>query len=306
MLAPVIVFAFNRLNVLTATIEALKANDEATQSDLFVYVDGPRPGKEGETEKVEAVRSYVKTITGFRTVTCRFAESNKGLANSIIGGTTEVISDYGRVIVVEDDLRVSRSFLRYMNQMLDLYEGDERVMQVSGYSSRLKRLKDYPYDAYLSERAHSWSWGTWKDRWETVDWQVKDFDRLASSWRMRRAFKKRGSDLFKMLDGYMTGKNNSWYIRFNYSMHRQGRYSVQPVRSLVENDGFGADATHCNNYNRYKIDFEDCHEGGFNVPQRLQPVETIMTDCVRYWSFRYRLYGLFRTILMRIGNKLHR
>jgi len=304
--APIVVFAFNRLNVLKNTIESLQQNEEAIESDLFVYVDGPRKNKEGERGKVEEVRNYVKSITGFKTVNYIFSENNKGLANSIIGGATEVINKYGKIIVVEDDLRVSKSFLKYMNDMLDKYEKDERVMQVSGYCSKLTKINGYPYDAFISERAHSWTWGTWKDRWETVDWEVSDFNELAASRKKKRAFNKRGSDLFKMLNGYMTGKNNSWYIRFTYSMHKQGRYSVQPVRSLVQNDGFGAEATHCNNYNRYKIDFEEFHNGEFVVPDRLKPNNALLKDCVRYWSIRYRFYGKIMTYIMKLEAMIKR
>lgn len=298
--APIIIFAFNRLDSLRHTIASLTLNKEAKDSNLYIFVDGPRPNKEGEVEKVKAVQEYAKAISGFKSVNHRFSNSNKGLAASIISGTTEIISKYGKVIVIEDDLYLSQSFLHYMNEMLNKFEGDERVMQVSGYGSRLTRPCDYTWDVYLNERAHSWTWGTWKDRWDTVDWEVKDFPQLKANRKLQRAFCKRGSDLYGMLKGYMEGKNNSWYIRFNYSMYKQHRYSVCPVRSLVRNDGFTAEATHCNTYNRYKIDFEEYHNGLFSIPKHLVPNERIMRDAVKYWSLRYRIYGKLRTYWMKL------
>ncbi len=293
--APIVIFAFNRLDVLKNLVESLMANAEAVESDLFVFVDGPRPEKNGEIEKVKAVQEYVRRIDGFGSLNYIFSEKNKGLAKSIIDGTTMIIEKYGKVIVVEDDLYLSKSFLYYMNKMLCLYESDQRIMQVSGYGCKLKGVNDYPYDVYLNERAHSWSWGTWKDRWVTVDWEVKDFEVIRRNKKLQRKFCKRGSDLYGMLRKYMEGKNNSWYIRFNYSMFKQHRYAVCPICSLVRNDGFIAESTHCNTYNRYKIDFEECHEGNFNVPERLQPEEHIMSEAVKYWSMRYRIYGKIRT-----------
>lgn len=300
--APIIIFAFNRLGSLKQTVDSLLRNSEARDSDLYVFVDGARKDREGEAVKVSAVQEYVKMITGFKSVTWKFADVNKGLATSVITGATEVINKHGKIIVVEDDLYVSQSFLRYMNEMLDKYEVDGRVMQVSGYGSKLTRPCDYTWDVYLSERAHSWSWGTWKDRWETVDWEVKDFAQLKACRKMQKAFCRRGSDLYGMLKGYMEGRNNSWYIRFNYSMYRQRRYAVCPIRSLVRNDGFTAEATHCNAYNRYKIDFEVWHEGSFSVPSRMEPDERLMQRSVRYWSLRYRIYGKLRTYLMKLMN----
>ena len=117
--APIVVFGFNRPNALKNTIVSLLNNEEAKFSDLFVFVDGPREGKMGEKEKVKDVREYVKSITGFKSLHFTFAENNKGLADSIIGGVSEVINLYGRVIVLEDDLVLMPNFLNFLNQGLD-------------------------------------------------------------------------------------------------------------------------------------------------------------------------------------------
>ena len=300
MLAPIVIFAFNRLEVLKNAVSSLLQNREAIDCDLFIFVDGARNHKEGEAEKVYAVQEYVKTIEGFKSVHYTFSEVNKGLAKSIISGVSEILDKYGKAIVVEDDLYTSRSFLRFMNDMLNKYELDERVMQVSGYGCKLTRLRDYPHDAYLNERAQCWSWATWKDSWETIDWNVTDFEELSASPALQKAFNKRGSDLFGMLKGYMEHKVDSWYIRFHYSMYKQCRYCITPVRSLVRNDGFGEEATHCKSYNRYKVDFEIEHSGEFRVPDRLEPCERIIANSVRYWQILYRVYGKIVTILMRL------
>ena len=107
--APIVVFGFNRPDALKNTIASLLRNEEAKDSDLFIFVDGPREGKVGEKEKVKKVREYVKSITGFKSLHYTFAENNKGLANSIIGGVSEVINQYGRVIILEDDIVLSNT-----------------------------------------------------------------------------------------------------------------------------------------------------------------------------------------------------
>lgn len=298
--APLIICAFNRVDVLKNTIASLQANELAAETELYIFVDGPRANKEGEAEKVKVVLDYANTVSGFKSVTVTASSANKGLAKSITGAATELLNQYDRVIVVEDDLYCSKSFLRYMNTMLDKFEDDKRVMQVSGYSSKLHLSKSYPWQIYMSGRAHSWSWATWKDRWETVDWEVKDFDQLAADKKAIKAFNTYGSDLFGMLQGWKNKENNSWYIRFNYAMHKQGRYTVCPTKSLVRNDGFGADATHCSTYNRYKIEFEAAHEGDFMTPdacEDLEPNKKLMKHAVRYWSIPYRIYGKIMTIL---------
>ena len=291
-LAPIAVVAFNRADTLRATLTSLAANPLADQSDLFIFIDGPRENKPGDDEKVDRVKAVAEAATGFKSVTVKASENNKGLAKSIIGAATELVNQYGKVIVVEDDLYLSPSFLTYMNTMLEAYKDDPRIMQVTGYSAKIRCPNRYHCDHYLTRRAHSWSWGTWKDRWETVDWEVKDFDELASSKEKQRAFCEYGSDLYGMLKGWKTGLNNSWFVRFTYSMHKQKRFSVAPIQSLVRNDGFGGpDATHCKGYNRYKVDFMADYKIDWNIPDYIEWDKTLDKEAVRYWSIPYRIYG---------------
>lgn len=304
--APIIIFAFNRVEALRSCVASLHENKESRESDLFVFVDGPRSRIKGEDEKVQAVREFAKTITHFKSITLRFSESNKGLANSIIGGVTEVLNKYDRVIVLEDDLYVAPSFLSFLNMMLEHYQNDGRIMQITGYSSIIRKNKWKERDFYLSGRAHSWSWGTWKDRWDTVDWTVADFDELAKDKARQKAFCKYGSDLYGMLEGWHSGRNNSWYIRFDYAMHKQGKYSIAPIRSLVRNDGFGPGATHTTVYNRYKIDFNTENYSNWRVPEKLEFDEELAKYAVRYWSIPYRVYGKIVTKMINCLRNLDR
>ena len=93
-LAPIVVFAFNRVDTLKNTIESLKKNKEAKDSELYIFVDGPRANRKGEKEQVYAVQEYVKTISGFKNIQYTFSETNKGLAPSVISGTTTIINRY--------------------------------------------------------------------------------------------------------------------------------------------------------------------------------------------------------------------
>lgn len=296
-LSPIAVIAFNRADTLKTTLASLAANPMAEQSDVFIFIDGPRMNKEGEGEKVDQVKAVAKAVSGFKSVTIKISEQNKGLAKSITGAATELLNQYGTVIVIEDDLYLSPSFLTYMNTMLQAYKNDERVMQVTGYSTKIRHSEQYHCDHYLTHRAHSWSWATWKDRWETVDWEVKDFEELAASKEKRKAFCEYGSDLYKMLDGWKAGRNNSWFIRFNYSMHKQGRFSIAPIQSLVRNDGFGDDATNCKNYNRYKIDFLSDYKTEWIIPSHIKWNEKLDKESVRFWSIPYRIYGKIMTLI---------
>ena len=103
---------------------------------------------------------------------------NKGLACSIIDGVTKIVNDYEKIIVLEDDLITTPNFLNFMNQALHFYITDATIFSISGYTLNLPSLPSYSKDFYLGYRGSSWGWGTWKDRWDEVDWEIKDYDKF--------------------------------------------------------------------------------------------------------------------------------
>src|ERR1700682_2325806 len=129
--APIALFVFNRPDHTRRTVEALRANAHAAASELFVFCDAARDAK--DASGVAGVREFVHGITGFRSCTVIEKEKNLGLANSIIGGVTEVLRRDDRVIVMEDDLVTSPFFLSYMNEALEYYQDDDRVASIHGY-----------------------------------------------------------------------------------------------------------------------------------------------------------------------------
>ena len=199
-MAPVIIFAFNRLDALINVITSLLLNEEAQESDLFVFVDGAREGKVGERELVCSVCRYIENIVGFKSVNYTFSETNKGLGNSVIKGVTEVINRYGKAIVLEDDLILAPNFLFFMNQGLDKYKEEKSVFSICGYSNKVKVPKDYSYDTYFCTRSSSWGWATWADRWNSVDWELENFDKYHI---LKKEFNRwGGSDCWKMLNDW--------------------------------------------------------------------------------------------------------
>lgn len=241
-LAPVCLFVYKRLPETIKTIEALKRNFLASDTNLIVFSDAARGS--GDQDAVDAVRSFIETIDGFRSVTLIKSEVNRGLARSIIGGVSEVLSRHGRVIVLEDDLVTSRNFLDFMNGALGFYERVGRVFAVSGYSYPLKSLRSSKYDNSFSYRSYSWGWATWQDRWSLVDWDMANYKEFLSDPKASVAFGRGGSDLPKMLQRQMNGEIDSWMIRWVFAQYHHGLLDVFPSRSKIQNVGFGQGATH--------------------------------------------------------------
>lgn len=248
MIAPIIVFSYNRPNHLRQTLEALSKNDLAQESVLYIYCDGAKPGAtEEQHQRILENRSVAHAAKGFKEVFVVEAPHNKGLANSIIDGVTEVINRHGKVIVLEDDLLTSPYFLNYMNSALDFYEFRPAVMSISANRPPMDELeipKDYPYDVFVCLRSYSTGWATWKNRWNHLDWSMEYLDEFLRHPEQIEAFNRAGDDMTRMLLLQRNGKIDSWAIRFSFAHFKEHSIAILPCISYVDNIGFDGSGIH--------------------------------------------------------------
>ena len=245
MYAPIVLFVYNRPQNTKDILYSLSECDYAKNSDLFIFSDAPK--NDESIVKVKQVRKIINDKYWhkmFNSVKIFENKINKGLANSIISGVTKIINIYGRVIVIEDDNKVTIDFLDYMNRGLTFYEDDKSIGMIGGYSVPIKIPNDYKHDVYKMGRGSSYAWASWKDRWDKIDWQIKDYDKFKNNKKMRREFNHYGHDRCYMLDNQMKGRIDSWAIRFGYSMYKNKMYAILPVVTKVENFGFDGSGVH--------------------------------------------------------------
>ena len=245
MYAPIAVFAFNRPDHLHRTLEALAANNLAAESDVTVFCDGPR--HEDERELTDSVRAVAKSAQGFSSLTVVERPCNLGCAASIIDGLKQMFARHAKLIVIEDDILTSPHTLRFLNEGLHFYAGDNRIFNISAWSpppSIFKIPRDYPHDIYAIPRFNCWGWASWRDRFENIDWNISDYTSFKTSPHQRKAYNAGGEDMSPMLDAQMTGKIDSWGIRADYWRFKNGQFGINPVRSYTSNIGMGS-GTHC-------------------------------------------------------------
>ena len=304
-LAPIILFVYNRPWHTQQTVEALQKNELATESELFIFADGSKVNATAEQkEKIKQVREYINKISGFKSVTICEKETNCGLANSVIAGVTEIINKFGEAIVVEDDLVTSKYFLRFMNEALDFFEKDDQIFSVSGYNYPAKTMeipRNYKHDIYLSYRHGSWGWGTWKDRWMSVDWGVNDFKEFSVSTELQKAFNRGGVDMSEMLKAQMESNIDSWAIRFDYSMFKQNKFNIRPVKSLVTNVGLDSSGTHTGADEKLITTLDD---NWMPKIEMVEPDKTILKNFRRVFDPppRYLLKRFIGKVLKRLFN----
>lgn len=245
-LSPILLFTYNRPQHTARTVEALKRNFLSNESRLFIFSDGAK--NDIDAPLVEEVRKQIRAVSGFKSVEIIESASNKGLAQSIIDGVTSKVEEFGKVIVLEDDLITSPYFLTFMNEALDRYAHYEKIGHVHGYC--------YPDlgvgDAFLIKWIGSWGWGTWARAWRYFNADGKQLLAELEQKKQTYTFDFNGTYPYtRMLRRQIRGENHSWAIRWNASLFLQDILSINAGHSLVQNIGFDGTGTHSGNKEIY-------------------------------------------------------
>jgi hypothetical protein len=242
-LAPIALFVYNRPWHTRQTIEALRGNDLAAESNLFIFSDGAKNSQES-IAAVKEVREYLQTVGGFKSIKIAERSENIGLAESVITGVTQLCRQFGRVIVLEDDLLTGPDFLRYMNDALEFYQDAHKVMQVSAHMFPV--VVEAVQDAFFLPFVTSWGWATWDRAWSSFDRLGHGYALLEKDKALRNSFDLDGAyPYFNMLQSQLRGRIDSWAIRWNLSVFLSKGLVLCPKQSLVTNIGFDGSGTHC-------------------------------------------------------------
>lgn len=281
-LAPVILFTYNRLWHTQQTIEALKRNVLASDTNLYIFSDG---GKDSASwKKVKEVREYIHSVSGFKKVELIERTENYGLAQNIIKGVSHIVNIYNKVIVVEDDIVTSCFFLKFMNTTLDLYNDQEDVISIHGYMYPVE--KDPPSTFFL-RGADCWGWATWKRGWKYFEPDGKLLlDELICK-KLVYEFDFNGSYPYtQMLKDQINGKNDSWAIRWYASAFLSNKYTLYPGGSLVKNIGNDSSGTHSGKSNSYEVSLANISD--WEYPREVNENRAAKELIVKYFKANLR------------------
>jgi hypothetical protein len=213
---------------------------------LLIVADGPRVGRPDEPEICEQVRSIATQVDWPCMVQTNFATTNMGCRNRIVSGLTWAFQQVERAIILEDDTLPDPSFFPFCDEMLDRYEDDRRISMIGGFNVLPGHL-DTDDSYYYSHLSHVWGWATWRWSWARYDEHLTHWPALKSSGVMRNLFNQPQQYRFwaRIFDQMHAGTGpNTWDYQWAYSNLVHNALSVIPRTNLVENIGFGPDATH--------------------------------------------------------------
>lgn len=246
--APILVVGFNRPLMIRETLTNLMACNEVDKHEIYICVDGPR--SKDDAPKVEEVLRTIREVCGRRSLLPKIMqrETNLGGVKNMRRAIDEVLGVHGRVIIIEDDILVSRTFLQYMEAGLRHFQNDRRVWAINGYLDFKFRVpKKWPAGYFFAPRHSAWGWATWKSRWEEVDFDLTDWSEKRKDLSFCGELKKAGGDIVTMLDAQAAGELNAWDVQCTYYMRKNGMYTIRPRMSLTKNNGFGTQCEHCAN-----------------------------------------------------------
>jgi hypothetical protein len=311
-LAPIVLFAYNRPWHVKQTLLSLASNELAAFSDLYIYCDGPKPDASDQLQiAISSVRKVIREQQWCKNVTIIESISNKGLANSIIEGVTDIVRKYGTVIVVEDDVLLSKYFLQFMNEALSKYKTDENVLSIGSWNYFCPSNKIT--DNFFLRYPDSIAWATFDRAWELFE---PDANRLLINLKKEDKLFKLNADcdmnyFEKMLENQIHGSIDSWAIRWTASAILHKKLTFYPQFSLSKHIGFGEAATHEKNDDDYN---KDLMIAEFPIkltnitvtenPIAIQAWKNFIKQFSKNNSFKQRIISYTPSILLKIYSRV--
>lgn len=301
---PLLLLVFNRPHNTRRVFEAVRA---ARPSRLFIAADGPRPGRPDDDRLCREVRAIAGAVDWPCRVETLFRTQNLGLRVAVSQAINWFFSHVDEGVILEDDVLPSPDFFTYCSELLARYREVPGVMMIAGSNPAAGSVEleaSYSFSGY----ALIWGWATWKRAWQKYDGELESLGPdsgmsvLSSFHCATRGFRMMWS---RKLREVKSGRINTWDYQWAYTLFSNRGACIVPRVNLVENIGFGEDATHTFSLPSWmKRDSSRVLDRPLRHPARIQLDVRLDTAIARdhsgltTWSeFKF----LVRAFLVRIG-----
>ncbi|MEI6057422.1 MAG: nucleotide-diphospho-sugar transferase [bacterium] len=241
---PILFIIFNRPEKTQRVFDAIR---KARPTRLFISADGPREGRIGEKELCEKARAIVKNVDWPCDVKTRFQEKNLGCKINASSSVTWMFQHVEEGIILEDDCLPTQSFFPYCAELLEKYRDTPEVMHVNSTSFLPREETGNPSLSYHFSRCPQlWGWATWRRAWQQYDIQMTHLDTLQKTSGTEKLFSNKKYLKFWIKHCKHIRKKNvdTWDAQWQYTLLYKGGCVITPHFNLIENIGFGPDATH--------------------------------------------------------------
>jgi len=276
-----VLFVYNRLDHTKKVIQSLLNNSLSKYSELYVFSDGPKMNE--EAVKIKELRNYINKIKGFKSLKIIESKVNQGLGTSLINGITKVLNSNEAVIVLEDDILVSDSFLSYMNYSLNYYKNMKEVYHVSGYMYPVN-TKNIVGDYFFLKTTTCWGWGTWVDRWQYFKKDSKYFKEFLNKKKIKKEFNLNNSyDFYDQIILNEKKVINSWAVFWYATVFEKKGHCLHPKLSFTQN--IGTDNTGTNTIQSNYFNVKNLNQSKiFQLPDKIKISELALSELIVYFK----------------------
>jgi hypothetical protein len=239
---PILFLIFNRPATTRVVFESIRSMRPTT---LYVAADGPRRGVEADAQRCDEARRIASEVDWDCSLHTLYRDRNFGIGQGVAAAITWFFDHVPEGIVLEDDCLPSASFYRFCQELLEYHRDQPRIMHISGNNFQYGKLRGEA-SYYYSQYTHCWGWASWRRAWRRFDLNLL----------------RAGSRPF-VWDG-------EWLL----AVRRHKGVAALPNVNLVQNIGFGPDATHTTRLERYahlpaeEIEFPLKHPKGITIDSR--------------------------------------
>jgi len=175
---------------------------------------------------------------------------------------------------LEDDIVTAPGFLTFMNEALEFYKDDNRIISITGYSPPINLPNKYDNDIFILPRYNGWGTGVWKslmaEPLNIID--KKEFIEIKNK---KKVFTVGGEDVLSMIEAEINGELNAGDVRVMYYQALNDKYTLYPKKSLTQNIGHDGSGVHCGRNNKFNVELWDKVDG-FEFIKDIQPDERVI------------------------------
>lgn len=255
---PIAFFVYNRPELTLKTFSIIQqyrpevlfiiadgAKYEPTSVEGIENLEGTSPPKNlNDIENIHSVREICNAVDWPCAAQRLYRDKNYGCRESIVQGLTWVFNQTEQCIILEDDCLPNITFFDFCAELLDRYHDNDKVFTIGGH--RPEPLNDSDTNAYyFSKYPSTWGWATWKRAFEGFDPKLNNWsEETHKSWLSDHL----GNPVFAHYWSYMLNNAkkgaNHWDYAWAYHCWQHDALSIRPSVNLIQNIGFGSNATH--------------------------------------------------------------
>jgi len=234
---PVLLIGYNRPDFLIKRIHELSGMGV---KHLYVSVDGGLPDLKEEINSV-ILKAY-EILNGLNTLEVNLQNANFGMVKHITNAISIVFKKFDYIIVVEDDIVLSKNFYYNMLKGLNLQINKNKTGIVGAFSPiDLSKFKNTRNLWRTTKYVPLWGWGCSFKVWQEYNYDLSlvNIEETLSNSKTWNSLNQHQKNVW--LGRFIKSQKNpefTWDMQFQYLSFIKNFTNIAPVSRFVSNEGF--------------------------------------------------------------------